>query len=117
MDPHLLQTWEQGLKAAVRFMANVILVWKNSKPGPPISHLNKLNPCTPLAPKTPIANLILININFLLELRVWQVGGMVSNNPHIWEIIKNQEGRFLRPAQKWHLYLYAFLQITEHFYK
>lgn len=72
MDLHLLQTLEQGLKATVQFMANVLLVWKNVKAQ--ISNLlllrNKRNLCTPLSPRTSIEDIILININFLFEINL-----------------------------------------------
>lgn len=66
-------------------------------------------------PKTHIENLILIN--FLFELvRFWQVDNMVSNHLNIWEIKLKPKGRFLRLHTS-DSYLYAFLQITEHFDK
>lgn len=81
MDPHLLQTLEQGVKATIWFTADVTVIRENFKPWTTnlLLERNKLNPCTPRT----IANLILININFLFELRVWQVGSVVSNNPHL----------------------------------
>lgn len=54
----------------------------------------------------------------LFELRFWQVDNMVSNNPNIWEIkLQTKQVDFWGLHRNDNLYLYAFLQITEHFHK